>query len=190
VYQFWTAPKKLDIIWGHFMAKNRKYDTAFRLQIIKENQEGKSTRYLSKKWGISKSLLGRWIDHHRLSGVEGIQPKRYTYYTQEFKLNVIKFYNDKGLSLRDCCLQFNIPTPSTLSAWLSKYEQFGIDGLREQKGRSKTMKKDKPVSKETVPLTRVEELEKENLYLRAEIDFLKKLDALTQEKQTQQRKKR
>lgn len=52
------------------------------------------------------------------------------------------------------------------------------------------MKKDKPAAKKTEPLTRLEELEKENLYLRAEIDLLKKLDALTLEKQTRQKKKR
>jgi transposase len=172
------------------MAKNRKHGTEFRLRVIKDPQTGNSITSLSKKWSISRSLITKWIDHHRLSGVEGIVPKRYIYYTKEFKLKVINVYKDKGLSLRDCCLQFNIPTQSTLSSWIAKHEQLGIDGLREQKGRPATMKKDKPVAKKTEPLTRLEELEKENLYLKAEIDFLKKLDALTQEKQTQLRKKR
>jgi transposase len=172
------------------MAKNRKHSASFRLQIIKENQKGNSVRSLSKTWKISRSLITKWIDHHRLSGEEGMLPKRYLYYTKEFKLNVVKVYKDKELSLRDCCLQFNIPTQSTLSSWISKYEQLGVEGLREQKGRPASMKKDKPIAKKTEPLTRLEELEKENLYLRAEIDFLKKLGALTQEKQTQQSKKR
>ena len=52
------------------------------------------------------------------------------------------------------------------------------------------MKRDNPISKEAKPPTRLEELERENLYLKAEIDFLKKLNALTLLKQTQQRKKR
>jgi transposase len=77
-----------------------------------------------------------------------------------------------------------------LSSWISKYEQLGVEGLKEQKGRPATMKKDKSTAKKTQPLTRLEELEKENLYLRAENDFLKKLEALTREKQTQQSKKR
>ena len=117
-------------------------------------------------------------------------PKSRVYHTKEFKLKVVKVYKDKGLSLRDCCLQFNIPAQSTLSSWISKYEQLGIEGLREQKGRPATMKRDKPAAKKTQTLTRLEELEKENLYLKAENDFLKKLDALTREKQTQQSKKR
>ena len=172
------------------MAKNRKHSASFRLQIIKDNQQGDSIRYLSEKWNISTSLIRNWIDHYGSNGAKGLLPRNRVYHTKEFKLNVVKVYKDKELSLRDCCLQFNIPAQSTLSSWVSKYEQLGIEGLREQKGRPAIMKKDNPAAKKTAPLTRLEELEKENLYLRAENDFLKKLDALTREKQTQQSKKR
>lgn len=172
------------------MGKNRKHGAEFRLQVIKDNLGGSSITHLSKKWDISSSLIRKWIDHHGSYGTKGLLPKRYGYYTKEFKLNVVKAYKDKGLSLRDCCLQFNVPAQSTLSSWARKYEQLGIDGLNEQKGRPQTMKKKKPAAKKTKPLTTLEQLEKDNLYLRAEIDYLKKLDALTQKKQTQQRKKR
>lgn len=173
------------------MAKNRKHNAEFRLQLIKVHEQGSSITHLSRRWCISRTLIRKWIDHYHASGVKGLLPKRYLYYTKEFKLIVVKAYKEKRLSLRDCCLQFNIPTQSTIVSWVRKYEQQGIDGLNEQKGRPVTMKKDKPASnKKTEPLTRLEELERENLYLRAEIDFLKKLDALTQEKQTQQKSKR
>jgi len=172
------------------MAKNRKHSADFKLQIIKGNQQGTSIRSLSVKWKISTSLIRKWIDHHCSNGAKGLLPKSRVYHTKEFKLKVVKAYRDKRLSLRECCLQFNIPAQCTVSSWAAKYEQLGIQGLNEQKGRPKNMKKDKPVSKKTAPLSRLEELEKENLYLRAENDFLKKLDALTREKQTQQSKKR
>ena len=171
------------------MAKNRKHKSEFRLQVVKEALIGHSVRSLSRKWNIQRTLITKWIDHHRLGGATELLPKRYSYYTKEFKVTVVKSYKDKGLSLRDCCLQFNIPTQSTLLSWVRKYEQLGLEGLNEQKGRPATMKKDKPATKNDKPLTRLEELEQENLYLKAEIDFLKKLDALTREKQTQQRKK-
>ena len=172
------------------MAKNRKHSADFKLQLIKEHEQGTSVGSLSGKWNISTSLIRKWIDHHRSNGAKGLLPKLYFYYTRAFKLKVVNAYEDKGLSLRDCCLQFNIPTQSTIRSWAAKYEQLGLEGLREQKGRPTNMKKDKPEAKKAEPLTRLEELEKENLYLRAENDFLKKLDALTREKQTQQSKKR
>jgi transposase len=172
------------------MAKNRKHEAEFKLQVIEEHVKGHPVNFLSKKYEISRSLIRKWIDHHRSNGTEGLLPKSCLYYPKEFKLKVVKAYKDKRLSLRDCCLRFNIPTQSTISSWVRRYEQLGINGLNEQKGRPKIMKKDKPAAKKTEPLTRLEELEKENLYLRAEIDLLKKLDALTLQKQTRQKKKR
>jgi transposase len=172
------------------MAKNRKHGTEFKLQIINDNLKGHSVKSLSRKWDISTSVIRKWIDHHRSDGEKGFSGKQHVYHPKEFKLTVVRAYKDKGLSLRDCCLHFNIRDPSSVSSWVAKYEQLGLDGLSEQKGRPKTMKKDKPPAKKPKPLTRLEELEKDNLYLRAEIDYLKKLNALTLEKQTQQRKKR
>ncbi|MNL08833.1 Transposase [compost metagenome] len=173
------------------MAKNRKYGTAFKLQVIKDNLKGFSINSLSRKWDISTSVIRKWIDHHRSNGEIGLSGKLRTYYTKEFKLTVVRAYKNKGLSLRDCCLHFNIRDQSSISSWIAKYEQQGLDGLNEQKkGRPPIMKRDRPISKEAKPLTRLEALERENLHLKAEIDFLKKLDALTLLKQTQQRKKR
>jgi transposase len=173
------------------MAKNRKHGTEFKLQIINDTLKGYSINSLSRKWNISTSVIRKWIDHHRSHGEKGLSGMQHAYYTKEFKLTVVRAYKDKRLSLRDCCLHFNIPDQSSISSWIAKYEQQGLDGLNEQKkGRPQTMKRDKPISKEAKPLTRLEELERENLYLKAEIDFLKKLDALTLLKQTQQRKKR
>ncbi len=45
------------------------------------------------------------------------------------------------------------------------------------------------LSKKTQPLTRLEELEKENLYLKAENELLKKLEALAQARETQKKKR-
>jgi transposase len=50
--------------------------------------------------------------------------------------------------------------------------------------------KENKAQKSSKPLTRLEELEQENLYLRAENELLKKLEALSQGKTTPQKKKR
>ena len=172
------------------MAKNRKHAMGFKLQVINENLKGFSINSLSRKWDISTSVIRKWIDHHRSNGEKGLSGSIYLLH-KGIKWTVIRAYKDNGLSLCDCCQHFNIRDQSSISSWIAKYEQQGLDGLNEQKkGRPPTMKRDNPIFKEAKPLTRLEELERENLYLKAEIDFLKKLDALTLLKQTQQRKKR
>ncbi len=124
---------------------------------------------------------------HRESGARGLLPRRYGFYTSELKLNVVSAYKNKGLSLRECCLYFDIPSQSTIVSWVRIYNELGVNGFSRQRGRPCVMKKAKPSTKKDVAAFRLEELEKENLYLKAENEYLKKLDALTQVKQTPQR---
>lgn len=170
------------------MDKKSGYETAFKLAIIKEHLDGGSITALALKWGLARSALRRWIDHYDQSGVEGLLRKPYQYHSLEFKYKVVESYLNEGLSLRECCSRFAIANESIILSWVRKYEQAGLDGLREQRGRPKLMKKDKAASKPGPP-TRLEELEKENLYLKAENELLKKLAALTQAKEAQNKKR-
>jgi len=169
------------------MRKNRKHDPAFKLKVVKEYFAGESFTSLARKWGLSKSLVRRWKDHYSTSAEGGLLPKVKHYRSAEFKLKVVESYNE-GLSLRDCCSRYEIANESTVLSWVRRYECSGIEGLQEQRGRPKIMKKDKPLKK-TEPLTRLEELEKENLYLKAENELLKKLKALAQQRETLKKKR-
>lgn len=77
---------------------------------------------------------------------------------------------------------------SLLSKWYKIYQKSGIDGLKsDRRGRpSKTMKKPKTPNE---PKTR-NELEKELECLRAENEYLKKLNALVQKRKGRQPKKK
>lgn len=167
---------------------NRKHGAAFKLKVIKEHLRGDSITSVALKWGLSRSLLTRWVDHYNSSGNKGLLPRLVQYHSAEFKIKVVESYRKQELSLRDCCLHYGIANESTLLSWVRKYEQSGLDGLRKQRGRPKLMKKNIP-PKKTKPLTRLEDLERENLYLRAENELLKKLEALAQQKTTQKRKR-
>ncbi|WP_409012536.1 hypothetical protein [Dyadobacter sp. Leaf189] len=83
-----------------------------------------------------------------------------------------------------------MPSVSTLHVWTKQYEQFGIDGFSTARGRPRSMKNKPKIIKTYGPLTRLEELENENLRLRAENDLLKKLDALIRQKEAAQKRKR
>ncbi len=167
---------------------NKKHDTDFKVKVIKEHLSGESLRAVALKWGLSRSLLTRWLDQYNAGGNQGLLPKVRLYQSAEFKLSVVESYRSGGLSLRDCCFEYGVANESVVLSWVKKYELLGIQALREQRGRPKVMKKDN-ASKETQPLTRLEELERENLYLKAENELLKKLQALAQAKETQKKKR-
>jgi transposase len=170
------------------MKKNKRHGAAFKLKVVKEHLDGDSVTSLALKWNLSRSLLRRWVDQYNSSGEQGLLPRVHQYHCAELKFKVVESYLKDGLSLRDCCSHYGIANESIVLSWIRKYELSGLAGLREQRGRPKIMK-DKIPPKKTNPLTRLEELEQENLYLRAENELLKKLEALTQQKRTQKKKR-
>lgn len=172
------------------MGKYRKHESSFKLKLVKAHQYGESVNGLSNKWGVSTSQIRKWIDQHAVSGMAGLLRRTNQKYPKEFKLKVVQAYLNKELSLRDCCLHFQIPSIGIVSAWVSTYEHSGEEGLNPQPKGRKAMKENKSKKAPAKTLTRLEELEKEVLYLRAENELLKKLDALAQKQETQQKKKR
>ncbi|WP_215236788.1 helix-turn-helix domain-containing protein [Dyadobacter linearis] len=162
----------------------------FKLRLVKAYLNGGSYTGLAKVGGITRSLLKKWVGHYRQQGIEGLLPPGEQSYTREYKQEVVLVYQSSGLSLGECCFKYRIPSPSTLAGWIRQYEQFGIDGFSTARGRPRSMKSKPKIIKRYGPLTRLEELENENLRLRAENDLLKKLDALIREKEVAQKKKR
>lgn len=174
------------------MGKNRKYDSEFRLKLIRLYLNGASFNGLATEFGISKYLIQKWVGHYQLRGAASLLPQYGRVYIREFKLQIVKAYQGGHLSLDQCCLKYKIPSHSTLITWIRQYKQSGINGFSNARGRPSTMTKKTSFKRTYGPLTRLEELERENLYLRAENEVLKKLEALAQQEQQEaaQRKKR
>ena len=83
----------------------------------------------------------------------------------------------EDLSQSEVALKFNISSPALISHWHKAYRLQGMSGLiSKPKGRtamSKPFITDKPDDEKSLA-----ELKRENEYLRAEVAYLKKLDAL------------
>jgi transposase len=81
-------------------------------------------------------------------------------------------------------LRFNIPNIAIFLKWKKDFVNFGLEGLRpKQIGRLVTISNFKAKNhKSDQPLTREQELLKENEILRCENELLKKLHALAQAK--------
>ena len=76
-----------------------------------------------------------------------------------------------------------------LSNWISKYKENGYNIVERKRGRltmpKVTKKKDNETDKE-----KIKRLEEENLYLKAELEYSKKLRAVVQARKNQQQKKK
>jgi transposase len=171
------------------MGKRTKYDYDFRLRCVKAVLKGQdSVTSIAKENGIKRSNLQLWLTFYECYGEPGLNAKGNRHYDLSFKLSVLKAIEQEQLSLREACARFNIASDSVIRNWRKAYESEGQSGLiAKPKGRPPNMKL--PIKRKAKtparPLTREEELLKENEYLRAENELLKKLQALVQIKKKQ-----
>ncbi|MGN7707968.1 helix-turn-helix domain-containing protein [Chryseobacterium sp. 22543] len=163
------------------MYKKEKFSIDFKLNCIKLHiSSHRSIASIALEKGFNESNLRKWLGFYKKYGISGLKPSKNRSYSLEFKLKVLRSIESGNLSQREACIRFNIPAQSTVLNWQKDYEKNGILGLENNpRGRLKIMNDNKGKKKKSEQfLTREQELLLENERLRAEIDYLKKLDAL------------
>jgi len=109
-------------------------------------------------------------------------------YAGDFKQNVVEYMRENGLSYRETGRLFEL-RHDVVIAWERIYLEEGVAGLHEERrGRASTASDTQKGSKPKLDKAIEEDLIAENQRLRMEIDYLKKLNALVQERQHQTRK--
>lgn len=162
-----------------------KYSYEFKLQVVKAYLEShRGLRVNALQYQVpEKSLLG-WVALFEVHGPEALK-KRFTQHTSTFKLSVLQHMSSEGLSIAQTATYFNISSTSTVGRWLHLYNQGGVKALEAKpKGRvpmSKPKNSYSPTNKPATQMTH-EELIQELEYRRAETEYLKKLEALAQQK--------
>ena len=165
------------------MGRKVKYDYAFKLECVElVLKKHYSNQYVSKLKGPNESNIRKWVSFYKTYGEVGLLPRINQSYSFDFKIKVLKTIETEALSLRATSLKFNIPDVAIIVKWKKDFANFGLERLHpKQKGRPRSMSDYKrKKSKSDKPLTREEELLKENERLRCENELLKKLQALIQ----------
>ncbi len=172
-----------------------KYAERFRLQVVQEYLGGEaSTRTLAARYGVGRTVIRRWVASYREHGAAGLS-RKVGQYDARFKLSVLQRMQRDGLSYGQTAALFDIRSAGHVSTWEHLYHEGGFDALSSRRrGRPRKMATSlppKPTEAGSPDERSREELLKENEYLRAEVAYLKKLDALLQaKKQAAQKKKR
>jgi transposase-like protein len=173
-----------------FMARitlEQKLDAIFRYENGRE-----SLNSIAKSLNLTTTeMLNFWIEKYHFHGPESLK-KSYTRYTFEDKLYILNYMNENGLSSLETAVQFNLPTPGTIRKWRISLGNESVDSLiLKEKGHSKLKKDNQKKAKNQIfEEGSLEALQAENERLRMENAFLKKLNALVQEKETLKQKTR
>lgn len=167
-----------------------KYSSEFKLEVVKyylENNAGYQTA--GKYFCVSPTLVRRWIRKYKENGYAGLMKNQKSSYGGDFKQNVVEYMHKNHLSCQETAFHFNLAGDYVVSKWERIYYEEGPQGLYiERRGRSKNMSS-KPKKKKLNKKVE-EDLIAENQRLRMENEYLKKLNALVQERIKRENKKK
>ena len=164
--------------------KQKKYSKELKLQAIKSYLSGEGSLWtISKKYGIKRcEQLRRWVlwyNGHR-EFKECIRTKGEIYMTkgrkttQEERAKIVAFcieHNyDYALTVKTYGVSYN-----QIYAWVRKYEEGGVDNLKDNRGRTKPVEEMTEIEKLKAEM---KILEAKNRQLKIENEFIKKLQEL------------
>ena len=160
-----------------------------KINLYNDKLNGKSIKSLSQKYGITYhnvQYLIRLIDRHGFDILRTSKNKKYTSQEKERIINRILLNNE---SIQSVAVDEGLPSEGMLHIWVKKYKENGYNIVERKIGRSAMPKVIKKKEKETKDET-IKRLEEENLYLKAELEYSKKLRAVVQTRKNQQQKKK
>ena len=163
-----------------------KYSEQLKLVVVQDYCSGNgSLKAVAKRHDVDISAMRSWIAAYKNHGVEGIKRKKRAPRSAEFKLSVLQRMWAEDLSYRQAAALYDIRKFDTLKLWEQQYDAGGLKALIPlPKGPRKAVPEPSMAPTQIIDdktLTR-EQLFDELCYLRAENAYLKKLDALVQEK--------
>lgn len=159
-----------------------KYSYAVKLKaVLSVLDEHCSARCVAAEIGSDQKHIRRWVALYKAYGIKGLLHK-HTSYNGKFKISVIRYMHENHLSLFETAVKFGIPNDSVVYNWERIYDEQGESGLmQENRGRKKNMSNSQPKKRKLSKQTE-EDLISEVQRLRAENAYLKKLQALVQER--------
>ena len=160
-----------------------------KINIYQKKKNGQSRRSLSREYQVNEliiSYLYYLIDKH---GYDILRKNQNRYYAPFQKEQIINRVLINGESVFSVAIDEGLLSYGMLQNWIKNYKENCYNIVERKRGRSTMPKVTKKKDKETKDET-IKRLEEENLYLKAELEYSKKLRAVVQARKNQQQKKK
>ena len=171
--------------------KRNKFSVAFKLAAIRMVESGKSARSVARMLGLGHNSIYDWIAIYHQKGLSGLEPVARTGkrdFSFEEKCRIVRECQGSELSLPELAARHDISS-TLLSGWISKARKGGFESLaRNHVASQMTVRNEvKHLPKDELEKEN-ERLRKENERLRVEVLLLKKVRALVEERESQNKK--
>lgn len=165
-----------------------KLTEEYKKEIYQLRKNGRTCSDLSKIYGVQISIIKYLIALIDIHGINITKRSRRNH-SDSFKEYTINRVIIHGESMRSVALSAGLSSTGMLHNWIRIYKENGYNVLNKKRGRS-LMKKVETNSEDRDKIeTKLEKLERENEYLRAEVAFLKKWNAVVQLEEKRKKKK-
>ena len=160
-----------------------------KIELYNNWKNGTSVINLTKMYNINKSsviYLIKLIDKHGYDVLRKNKNKIYSIYDKERIINRVLLDGEPILTVS---IDEGLIAKGMLNNWIKKYKEMGYNIVERKRGRP-TMPKVITKKENETDKEKIKRLEEENLYLKAELDYSKKLRAVVQARKNQQQKKK
>ena len=161
-----------------------------KVKIYYEKKKERSRKDIASKYKIQESnvqYLVRLIDKHGFDVLRTVKNKYYSPSEKERIINRVLINNESSLSV---AIDEKLSSLGMLINWIKQYKENCYNIVERKRGRPTMIKKPKQINKKETIEEENERLKKENLYLKAELEYSKKLRAVVQARKNQQQKKK
>ena len=160
-----------------------------KINMYSDKKNEMSIIQISNKYKVRETTV-KYI--YRLIEVHGYDILRTTknkYYSSNQKEKIINRVLLNNESITSVSIDEGLLNPGILANWIKKYKEMDYNIVERKRGRPTMPKVTKKKENET-DKEKIKRLEEENLYLKAELEYSKKLRAVVQARKNQQQKKK
>ena len=160
-----------------------------KINLYNDRKNGYTITALVLKYKVRHEIIEyliRLIDKH---GIDVLRTSKNRYYPPYKKEQIINRVLIGKESRNSVAIDEGLPSAGMLYDWIKKYKEMGYNIVERKRGRSTMPKVTKKKINET-DKEKIKRLEEENLYLKAELEYSKKLRAVVQARKNQQQKKK
>ncbi|MFV0250396.1 MAG: transposase [Bacilli bacterium] len=160
-----------------------------KVEIYKKNKSGITINVLSKIYKVNNNGIKYLIDIIDLHGIDIIRRNTNKSYDVTTKLRIINRVLINNESINSVAIDEGLSSRGMLSNWIKNYKENSYNIVEQKRGRSSTMKKEVKQNINETTEEKIKRLELENQYLKAEIEYSKKLKAVVQARRINNRRK-
>ena len=160
-----------------------------KINLYTDKKKGMWIGSLSNKYKVRKSVINyltALIDKHGIDILRTSKNRIHTKYEKQEAINRVLINGEAKWAV---ALDIGLLGKGMLDNWIKNYKENCYNIVERKRGRSTMSKITKKKENETKD-EKIKRLEEENLYLKAELEYSKKLRAVVQARKNQQQKKK